>query len=285
LDFLRKVAHLARDIGISLLVVGTSVALYRLGVLGLIERSLELSEAEVSILRRLGVTASLFLGYWIVSRYYERRPLTELAFRPIATLAGAALGIVLIGITILVLLASGNYQIDSYRGLTEALPILGAIVSIGIFEEVLFRGILFRLFEKHMGTVTALVAQAIVFGVLHLFNDGTSWMTMISVTLLGAFWATIYVWSRNLWVVVANHVAWNVTIFGVGLPLSGQEEWRLSAPLTSNYTGPTWLTGGSFGPEDSIINVALMACALSVLVHLARRRGRFLPGSPSGTQK
>ena len=137
------------------------------------------------------------------------------------------------------------------------------------------RGVIFRLLEQYAGTGIALIFQAFLFGSLHVFNEGTSAMTVISVTLLGAFWTALYVFSRNLWVVIAHHAAWNITIFATGAPLSGQEEWRLSAPLESTYQGPVWLTGGGFGPEDSLINVLVMICATAGLAYWAWRKKRF----------
>ncbi len=247
--------------------------------MALLENIFPLNDVQVTVLRRIGVTASLFVGYWAVARYYEKRIITELAFKPLAISIGAAFGIALIGITILLLYALNNYQLLSFRGYSAALPIISAIVVGVVFEEVVFRGVLFRLLEKHAGTVRALIAQSLIFGGLHLFNEGTSAMTVISVTLIGAFWAAIYVYSRNLWVVVANHVAWNVTIFVSGVPLSGQQKWRSSAPFESSYQGPVWLTGGGFGPEDSIINILVMACALGGLTYWARRQGYFVAGS------
>ncbi len=281
---LKRFSYLLLDLAVALFAVGAAVALYRFGIMTLLEKLLPLSELQFMILRRAGVMAALFFAYWTVARYYEKRTITELAFKPLAILVSALFGIILIGITILSLYALEHYQLVSFRGYSAALSIMVAIALGVVLEEVVFRGVIFRLLEQHAGTVIALVVQASIFGGLHLFNDGTSAMTVISVTLLGAFWAVIYVYSRNLWVVVANHVAWNLTIFVPGVPLSGQEAWRLSAPFESSYQGPVWLTGGGFGPEDSLINVLVMACALGGLAYWAWRRRSFTAGSWSNSR-
>jgi len=261
---------------VALLAVTACVAVYRFGIMTLLQRIITLSDLQITSLRRIGVTASLFFGYWVIAKYYERRIITEFTFRPIDITISAFFGISLIGITLLSLYGLNNYQVLSFRGFSLALPIMGMIFLGVIFEEVVFRGIIFRLLEKHAGTVKALFAQSLLFGGLHMFNDSTSAVTAISVTLIGAFWAVIYVYSRNLWVVIANHFAWNLTIFIAGAPLSGQEEWRLSAPFETSYQGPTWLTGGGFGPEDSIINILVIIGALVGLAYLARQRNRFI---------
>ncbi len=278
MKYLRPTLRLLGDLVVALLAIGALVALYRLGIMALLETLFPLSEAHVTLLRRIGVTATLFVGYWMVARYYERRVITELAFKPLAISISAFCGVALIGITILSLYALQNYRLISFRGDAAALPVIGAVIPAVIFEEVVFRGVVFRLLEQRAGTVKAVAAQALIFGGLHLFNAGAAAMTLISVTLLGAFWTLIYVYSRNLWVVIANHAAWNVTIFVSGVPLSGQEEWRLSAPLESSSQGPVWLTGGGFGPEDSIINILVMACAVWGLAYWTWRKGCFVKG-------
>jgi hypothetical protein len=100
-------------------------------------------------------------------------------------------------------------------------------------------------------------------------------MMLVSVTLLGLLWAGVFVLVRNLWVVAANHAAWNFTILLSGVPLSGIEDWRALAPLESRYSGPGWLTGGMFGPESSLLVIVSIAVAAVLLLRTARRRGNF----------
>lgn len=257
----------------ALLAIAACVAAYRLGVMALLERVLPVGETALTVLRRVGVIASLFAGYWLVARYYERRRLDELAFPPAAVFVSALAGAALIGATIVVLFAIGNYQVVAYRGWGAAWPLMASIVIAVVIEEVVFRGVLFRLLEQHTGTVRALIVQAVFFGALHVFNSDTTAMTVLSVTLLGAFWALIFVRTRSLWTSIANHAMWNLTIFVSGVPLSGQESWRSAAPWESVVQGPVWLTGGGFGPEDSVINVVVMACVVAALAYRARRRG------------
>ena len=277
--FLKRLGYLLLDLGVALLAIGASVALYRLGVMPLLERLLPSNEPLVTGVRRVGVVSSAFLAYWAVARHYERRGLGELVFRPFATAIGAVSGFGLIGLTIGSLFALGYYQLLSFRGFYGALPIIGTIALAVTFEEVLFRGVLFRLLEKHAGTVKALAAESVIFGLLHLVNDGVTAITLVSVTLIGAFWTLIYVYSRNLWVVAAHHAAWNITIFISGVPLSGQEQWLQSAPFESSSRGPWWLTGGAFGPEDSIFNLVVVACALGALGYRVWRQRLSLAGS------
>ena len=176
-------------------------------------------------------------------------------------------------ITIGVLYLTGNYVIESTRPLALAVPVICTIVVAAVLEEVLFRGLLFRILEEHIGTLPALTLVSLLFGLMHLSNPGTTPFTMISVSLCGALWCCVFILTRNLWAVGLNHMAWNLVIFCSGISLSGEEEWRQYAPVVGHTQGPTWLTGGSFGPEDSIINIGILVVVLIlILLHGQRQR-------------
>jgi mannose-6-phosphate isomerase-like protein (cupin superfamily) len=133
-----------------------------------------------------------------------------------------------------------------------------------------FRGIAFRLLEPAVGTGAAVGLTAVIFGVVHLPNlhddVGASELlkTFTSVALISAFWTVLYARVRNLWFVTLHHAAWNFSIVISGASLSGVDEWRAAAPFASVDHGPAWLTGGRFGPEDSVITIALVAACLLV---------------------
>jgi hypothetical protein len=121
---------------------------------------------------------------------------------------------------------------------------------------------------------------------VHLENvfalNGSVWdmlATVFSVTLLGAMWTLLFVHVRSLWVCGLNHFAWNLTILCSGVPLSGIEDWRALAPLATEYRGPDWLTGGLFGPENSVVTLVLVGAVVGVLLQRARTRARLLPGA------
>ncbi|MCB9007261.1 MAG: CPBP family intramembrane metalloprotease [Ardenticatenaceae bacterium] len=186
-----------------------------------------------------------------------------------------------------VLFALGVYEGVLFRGASPALLGVATLIGIAaILEELVYRCLLFRLVERAWGTKLALVVQAVVFALAHLENveqGGISDVVtmLISVTLTGVLWAGVFVLARNLWVVAANHAAWNFTILLSGLPLSGIEDWRKLVPLESRFAGPDWLTGGMFGPESSLLVIASTTVAVVLLLRAARRRGAFFVPAPS----
>jgi uncharacterized protein len=247
-----------------------------------VQAALHLDDATTSAMRRAGILLVVVLVYWAAVRLLEKRPIVELRFTPVGILLGAFSGAALISIVTLSLFAAGIYEVTAVRGLqSELFGVAGLIFVAAMLEEVAYRGVIFRMLENAWGTLPALGLQSLLFALQHLANvEGAdlvaSLTTFVSVMLIGAFWALVFVHTRNLWIVGAHHAAWNFAILLTGLPLSGLEDWRGLAPLESRYLGPDWLTGGAFGPETSVLTMGLMVVCIAVLLYAARKRNRTI---------
>jgi uncharacterized protein len=285
--------HIAGRALVSLLFGGVailgSILVFRKGLLPLIDAAFHLTPEWLSVLRRVGILLTAVGGYWAYVHWHEKRKATELHLRPTHLLLGGASGAVLIALPMAVLFALGAYELVLFRGASPEL--LGAAAVIGIaatLEELVYRCLLFQVLERAWGTKLALVGQAVPFAVQHLGNveqGGTSDVVamLVSVTVVGMLWGGVFILARNLWVVAANHAAWNFTILLSGVPLSGIEDWRTLAPLETRLAGPDWLTGGMFGPESSLLVIVSTTVAVVLLLRSARRRGAFfMPDGPSG---
>ncbi len=259
-----------------------SVLVFRQGLLPLIDAMFQPGPELLSAFRRAGILLSAMAGYWAYVHWHERREATELRLRPVPLMLGGASGTVLVALPIAVLFALGAYEKVLFRGVSPALWSVAVLIGIAaVLEELVYRCLLFRLLERALGTSIALAAQALIFAVGHLENvpqgrTGDVVAMLVSVTLLGLLWGGLFVLARNLWVVAANHAAWNFTILLSGVPLSGIEDWHALAPLESRYAGPDWLTGGMFGPESSLLVIVSTTIAVALLLRAARRRGVFL---------
>ncbi len=278
-----RIAALA--IGKLLLVLAAIVVAmhsFRLLLLPQIQSVFHLDDVATSAVRRTGILLVVILAYWAVVRLIEKRAIVELTLAPLGVVLGALSGAALISITTLSLFAAGIYEVTAVRGLQSGLlDAAGLIVVAAMLEEVAFRGVLFRMLEGAWGTVPALWLSSLLFSLQHMDNvEGAGLValltTFISATLTGAFWTLVFVHTRNLWVVGANHAAWNYSIMLTGLPLSGLEGWRSVAPFESRYNGPDWITGGAFGPENSALAIGLMVICLAVLFRAARKRKRTI---------
>jgi uncharacterized protein len=278
MSFLKSLGHMAAFLLAGIVCVAVPMAVMRLGVLPLLHMALGQIAASPSPVSATLMMVAMGGGYWGYVHFIEKRPATELAPRPALTLFGVVSGIALIGASTLVLFATGFYRLQAYQGFAGFWPIIPSILAAGVFEEILFRGLIFTALERVMGSVAALIVQSLLFAAPHMFNAGwTGWTDLIAGALIGAMWTCLYMLWRNIWAIAFHHAAWNLTIVASGLPLSGLEDFRAGAPLRSTYAGPELLTGGAAGPEPSIVTLALVTLVLSGLLVLAQRTHKLMP--------
>jgi membrane protease YdiL (CAAX protease family) len=84
------------------------------------------------------------------------------------------------------------------------LTLIIAGIIIPIFEEILFRGIVFNRLKASLSMTAALWIQGFLFGVYHMnIFQGIYGM------ILGFIAALVYEWFQSLWVPIAVHVAFN----------------------------------------------------------------------------
>ncbi|HRD10421.1 MAG TPA: CPBP family intramembrane metalloprotease [Mycobacterium sp.] len=227
----------------------------------------------------IGWSAVGFAVYIGLVRLVERRPVAELALpgmgRELGT--GILVGAGLYTACTLLLMVMGIYKIDGLNPVSYLLPALALPLSSGIFEELLFRGVLFRIVEEWLGSWISLVVSSLVFGLVHLMNPAATVMGAVSISVeAGVLLAAAYMLTRRLWMSMGFHIAWNYTQSGVfsGIVSGGYVEPGLIKPVID---GPTLLTGGGFGVESSVIAFVLCTVTGAALLVLATRRGHIVP--------
>ena len=235
------------------------------------------SHSTAGVLVAVLIVVATLLVYAGFVRAIERRSVSELAFKGAAPEfgSGLAVGIALFALTMLVLFTLGQVDITTSGG-WQALgyPLLDALIA-AVTEEVLMRGILFRIVEASLGSWIALVFSAALFGALHAFNPGATLTSSIAIALeAGVLLAAVFMVTRRLWMVIGLHAGWNFTEGGIfGASVSGGNAHGM---LTSQFHGADMLTGGAFGPEASIVAVVICLAAGIAFLRLAWRRGNFV---------
>jgi len=232
----------------------------------------------------LGVVATFLLArLWI-----ERRPFADLGLstRHLVRnlLLGFLLGFLLQGATIGILALAGWYHITSLALTSAAIVLivqgLGIHLLVALLEEGVFRGIIFRLLERSLGSWIAIILSGLFFGLAHLQNPGATLFGALAVALeAGILLGAAYMLTRNLWLAVGIHWAWNFfegPFFGTAV--SGIESNAGNTLIVSTMSGPQIWTGGTFGPEAGV--VALLACLAAsaiLLIVVVRRRQVIMP--------
>ncbi|HEY3971727.1 MAG TPA: type II CAAX endopeptidase family protein [Candidatus Sulfotelmatobacter sp.] len=131
-------------------------------------------------------------------------------------------------------------------------------VLVGLFEEFLLRGYSQFTLSRGIGFWPAALVLSCVFGLIHLRNGGEQWRGLLAAAFIGFFFCLTLRRTGSLWFAVGFHAAWDWgETFFYSVPDSG-----MLAPghlLSSSLRGSEWLSGGSVGPEGSVLCLVVIA--------------------------
>ena len=139
---------------------------------------------------------------------------------------------------------------------------------VAFYEEFAFRGYLLFAFSHAVGFWPVALLSSLIFGyVHHLLNPGENWVGALGAAAIGLFFTFTLRRTGNLWFAVGMHWAWDWSeTFLYSVPNSG---FVLPGHLLrTSLHGSSWLTGGSVGPEASVLLFVLVAVLSIVLNHL-----------------
>lgn len=220
-----------------------------------------------NVIKGVFVSSSVIISYVLFFKNYERRKVVEFAYQGLVKnlIIGASVGFILQSLTILVIYLNGGYRIVAVNPLSFIVIPFVTMLTVSIIEEVLVRGIIFRITEEKLGSYIALTISSLIFGALHLANPHSSFLSGLCVTTAGFLLGSVFIYSRNLWFPIALHFAWNFTQSGIfGAVTSGNE--KSSSLLEAKIQGLEIITGGEFGPEGSI--QATLICLIAAVIFL-----------------
>jgi uncharacterized protein len=227
-----------------------------------------------------GIIVSLLAigSYTIFFKFIEKRAIEEISLKAIGKhlLLGILIGVILQGLTIFVIYLAGDLKVVSINPISFIIIPLTIAFTVAIFEEILIRGILFRIMEEKLGSYISLIISAIIFGALHLANHNSSLVSAACIAIeAGLLLGAAYIYSRNLWLPISIHFAWNFMQSGIfGAITSGNE--KTASLLTSQITGTKLITGGEFGPEGTIQAIIFCLLATIAFMYLNIQDGKLI---------
>lgn len=190
---------------------------------------------------------------------------------------GAVLGFLAITTVTVVLLLSGGAQFSTVRdgsGLSEwsavALRSLWVLAPAALWEELVFRGYLWRVAEQAGGARVALWTTSVAFAAVHGTNPGANARTLAVVLLAGLCLGVVRELTHSVPAAWLAHLAWNFTMAAVvhapvsGLPVDAPG-WRFEP------AEPSWWSGGAWGPEGGAASVLVLLGALSWYAYHTKR--------------
>ena len=163
------------------------------------------------LLGTVTAVAALLVYGWVVRRT-ERRDVTELARAGAGTriVRGTLIGFAMFAAVIVTIALLGGYHVHGLGSVTGVVGLFGFMAAAAVTEELLFRGLLFRLVEERLGTWLSLLVTGVLFGLIHLANPDASVWGATAITIEAGFMlAACYAATRTLWVPIGLHFGWN----------------------------------------------------------------------------
>ncbi len=192
---------------------------------------------------------------------------------------GVVWGLVMITATILLIRVFGGFSFGELALGGTALWGYAALwgivfLCVSFFEEFFFRGYTQFTLATGLGFWPAASTLSAAFAALHLGNSGEDKVGALSVFVIAMFFCLTLRRTGNLWFAVGLHASfdWGET-FLFSVPNSG-----IVAPghlLNSSFHGPAWLTGGTVGPEGSVMAFAVVGVAALIFSRLYPAREEY----------
>jgi membrane protease YdiL (CAAX protease family) len=176
---------------------------------------------------------------------------------------GSLWGFVALSFLLLLLRIAGSFEygVPAIKGfeLGKYAILWGCVfLLVALGEEYTFRGYPLLTLSSGIGFWPAALVLSALFGVAHLGNPGESWLGGFNAGFIGLFFCLTLRRTGSLWFAIGTHMGWDWgETFFYGVPDSGQV-----APghfLSPMFHGSKWLTGGTVGPEGSVLAVVVVA--------------------------
>jgi uncharacterized protein len=246
----------------------------------------------------------ILVATWIMSKI-ERRPNSVYGLGGPRALAnfftGLAWGVICLSLLVFTLWKTGLLVVDSRLLFGKTALHYGAIwllcfLMVGFFEEYLTRGyVLFTLtrglagiysllfktrYSKAFGFWTAALILSLLFGLGHGNNPGESPVGLFAAGLAGLVFSLTLWRTGSLWWAIGFHTSWDwAQSFLYGVADSGimvQHHF-----LATHPRGALVMSGGTTGPEGSILVLPVLALVSCIVVFTLPRASYGLPAAKS----
>lgn len=171
----------------------------------------------------IGILVQLAIS-WLLIWYFQKQDLSVLGLRPTV----GRLKDFLVFLIVAMLCSASAYMLRKYFGNEDWVlnPKLSAgLVFEGIwwnlksvlFEELIFRGVIFYILIKRIGVSKAILISSVAFGIYHWFSfevlgNPVQMIYVFFITaIVGSIYAFGYTQTGSLYATIAMHWGWNFT--------------------------------------------------------------------------
>jgi len=146
-------------------------------------------------------------------------------------------------------------------------------VVVGLAEEYIFRGYALATLATGLGFWPSAILVSAAFGASHLRNPGEDGAGALAAAMISLFFCLTLRRTGSLWFAIGMHASWDYAqSFLYSVPNSGTV--IPEHLLRSSLHGPAWLTGGSVGPEGSVLVFGVIG-VVTVVFNALYRQPRF----------
>jgi membrane protease YdiL (CAAX protease family) len=228
--------------------------------------------------------AGTLLVVFVFRKFIDRKSFKSLGFKfskhrnDAAT--GFFLGPAILGLGSVMLYSTGHLQwTDIIIDWNSLLLSLVIFIMVAFTEEIAFRGYILNNLMDSFNKWLALFISAIMFSLFHLGNSYIGFIPLANIFLAGILLGINYIYTRNLWFGIFLHISWNFFQGPLlGFKVSGI---NINSLLQTDLQGSLMITGGNFGFEGSIIDMALTLITILTLYWIYEKKFK---DSPSGEE-
>lgn len=210
--------------------------------------------------------AGALLALWLWLRFKEKRAFSSVGFRShrpwFRFLIGVGIGAGMISLVVACLVLLGQYQQQlappdtlDLADFLVSVPLLMIVWTIqGSTEETLMRGYLLQTAATQLPGWLAILLPGALFSAMHFVGEGPQVIAGVNILLFALFVSFVALRQGSIWMVCGIHAGWNGFQGNVfTLPVSGNVYTSGFFHYGPTERASTWLAGGDFGPENSVV--------------------------------
>lgn len=233
----------------------------------LMEISMEIIQSDAYMIIMLFANLGMIFVAFLFCRLIQKRPIRTLGFYKEGIVKeyfiGLAMGFVFFSAAVLICVVSGAVELG---GMSPAFSLgvfllytVGFLIQ-GMAEEVLCRGYFMISVARRYPIVLGIIANSLIFAMLHLMNDGITVLAFLNLALFGVFASIYFIRRGSIWGIGAFHSIWNLVQGNFyGIRVSGMET-GCSVLQSEMVNGKELWNGGTFGLEGGLaVTVVLLA--------------------------
>ena len=223
-------------------------------------------------------TVIIILFTFIYCRKIEKRSYFSMGFSKtnFATqyLAGLLAGAALFAVTVLICMPFGAVRFEAVSNIPAQYILLFFVAFLiqGMSEEVMCRGYFMVSLSNRSSVILAVLANSLVFSLLHIVNANVTFLALCNIFLFGVFASVYMLFFNNIWGICALHAAWNFVqgnIFG-----SNVSGMALESRVWTMFPAEKYelLTGGAFGIEGGLAMTIVLGVSIAIFTYLLIKR-------------